>query len=418
MIFKQTRRRSAFRKIRGLHPWAFRWIISLGILSLLSACLGEPETKAQNRTKMAVPVTIAVAQEKAVPVQLQVIGTVQPYSTVAIKSLIAGEVTEVHFAEGQDVAKGELLFTIDPRPYEATLRQAEANLTKDLAAVNQAEANLAKDIAQAKNAEEEARRYASLLAKEYVAKQQYDQYRTAAEAFQATVQADRAAVATARAAVQASRSAVENARIQLGYCFIRSPMNGRTGAVLVQRGNVVKANDVPQVIINQINPVYVAFSVPEQNLLEIKKYMTKTRLKVEAIIPTEEKVPERGTLTFVDNAVDKSTGTILLKGTFANEKRRLWPGQFVNVVLTLTEEPNAILIPSRAIQSGQQGPYVYVIKPDMTVEYRPLTITRQVGDETVIAKGIRPGDRVVTSGQLGLAPGIMVTVQGQKAENP
>lgn len=367
---------------------------------------------------MAVPVTIAVAQEKAVPVQLQVIGTVQPYSTVAIKSLIAGEVTEVHFAEGQDVAKGELLFTIDPRPYEATLRQAEANLTKDLAAVNQAEANLAKDIAQAKNAEEEARRYASLLAKEYVAKQQYDQYRTAAEAFQATVQADRAAVATARAAVQASRSAVENARIQLGYCFIRSPMNGRTGAVLVQRGNVVKANDVPQVIINQINPVYVAFSVPEQNLLEIKKYMTKTRLKVEAIIPTEEKVPERGTLTFVDNAVDKSTGTILLKGTFANEKRRLWPGQFVNVALTLTEEPNAILIPSRAIQSGQQGPYVYVIKPDMTVEYRPLTITRQVGDETVIAKGIRPGDRVVTSGQLGLAPGIMVTVQGQKAENP
>ena len=418
MVAEQILQKPVLTSHRWFHSWITPWIISWGILSLLSACSAEPETKAQNRTKMAVPVTAAVAQEKTVPVQIQVIGTVQAYSTVSIKSLIAGEVTEVHFAEGQDVAKGELLFTIDPRPYEATLRQAEANLERDLAAVNQAEANLEKDIAQAKNAEQEAKRYASLLAKDYVAKQEYDQYRTAAEALQATVQADRAAVATAKAAVQGAHSAMENARIQLGYCFIRSPMDGRTGAVLVQRGNIVKANDVAQVVINQINPIYVAFAVPEQNLPEIKRYMSKRRLKVEAIIPTEEKFPEQGTLTFVDNAVDKSTGTILLKGTFANEKRRLWPGQFVNVVLTLTEEPNAILIPSRAIQSGQQGPYVYVIKPDMTVENRSLTITRQVGDETVVAKGIRPGDRVVTSGQLGLAPGIMVTVQGQKVENP
>jgi multidrug efflux system membrane fusion protein len=410
--------KSEFTLHRSFHSWIIPWILSWGVLSLLAACSGETETKAENRTKMAVPVTAALAQQKTVPVQIQAIGTVQAYSTVSIKSLVAGEVTEVHFTEGQNVVKGELLFTIDPRPYKAALQQAQANLTKDLAAVNQAEANLAKDIAQAKNAEEEAKRYAELVAKEYVAKQEYDQYRTAAEALQATVEADRAAVATARAAVQAAQSAVENARIQLDYCFIRSPVDGRTGAVFVQRGNIVKANDVAQVVINQVNPIYVAFSVPEQNLPEIKRYRAQTRLQVEAIIPGEEKSPEQGTLTFVDNAVDKTTGTILLKGTFGNQKRRLWPGQFVNVTLTLTHEANAILIPSQAVQSGQQGPYAYVVKPDMTVESRPLTISRQVGDETVIAKGIRPGERVVTSGQLGLAPGVMVTVEGQKGEKP
>jgi multidrug efflux system membrane fusion protein len=377
--------------------------------------------------------------QKNVPVQLRAIGTVEAYSVVSIKTLVGGELTSVSFKEGQDIKKGELLFSIDPRPYEAALKQAEANLqsnkaqvkqaeanlVKDMAQVQQAEANLARDIAQLKNAQEEARRYASLLEKDYVAKEQYDQFRTNAEALEATVRADRAAIENAqaavgadraaventRAAVQASTAAVDNAKINLGYCFIRAPMDGRTGSLLVQQGNVVKANDVPLVVIDQINPIYVTFPVPEQNLPEIKKHMAAGRLEVEAIIPNDEMRPEKGVLTFMDNAVDTTTGTIKLKGTFANTEKRLWPGLFVNVILTLTIQPDAIVVPTPAVQTGQEGPYAFVVKPDLTVESRPLVVTRALDGETVIAKGLKPGEVVVTDGQLRLYPGAKVEVK-------
>jgi multidrug efflux system membrane fusion protein len=369
---------------------------------------------------------VGTVLQKTVPVQLRAIGSVEAYSTVSIKSMVGGEIFKVHFKEGQDVRKNDLLFTIDPRSFEAALKQAEANLgrdtaqvnqaeanlARDMARVNQAEANLARDMAQSKYAEDEARRYAYLVEKNYVPKEQYEQMRTNAEALAATVQADKAAVENAQAAVRASAAAVENTRIQLGYCFIRSPIDGRTGSVLVQQGNVVKANDVPLVVIARIYPIYVTFSVPEKNLPEIKRYMAARELKVEAIIPGDEQRPEQGILTFVDNAVDTTTGTIRLKGTFENREKRLWPGQFVNTILTLTVERDAIVVPSQAVQTGQQGQFAFVVKPDLTVESRPLVVSRTIDGETVIAQGLKPGEEVVSDGQLRLIPGAKVEVKG------
>ena len=377
--------------------------------------------------------------QKAIPVEIRVIGNVQAYSTVTVKTMVGGEITRVHFKEGQDVKQGELLFTLDPRPFEAALKQAEANLARDMAQVGQVEADLAKNmalvkqaeanlqrgIAQAENAKVEAKRYESLIERQVVSRQQYDQFRTNAEALEATVRADRAAKESAEAAVRSSKAAlenvraavradqaiVENAKIQLGYCFIRSSMDGRTGNLLVQRGNVVKANDINLLTINQVNPIYVTFSVPEQNLLEIKKYVAGSPLKVEALPPNDTSGPEQGVLSFIDNTVDRATGTILLKGMFANKERRLWPGQFVNVVLTLTTQPNAIIVSSQAIQTGQEGQYVFVIKADFTVEFRPVVVSRTLNNESIIEKGLQGGERVVTDGQLQLVPGTKVEVK-------
>jgi multidrug efflux system membrane fusion protein len=330
-----------------------------------------------------IPVIVSTVIQKTVPVQLRAIGNVQAYSTVTIKSKVGGELVRVHFTEGQEVKKGELLFTIDPRPYEATLKQAEANLERDLV--------------QAKNAQEDARRYEFLIQKGVVARQQYEKFRTDADALEATVLADRAAV--------------ENAKIQLGYCSIRSPIDGRTGSFIVQQGNIIKAEDINLVVINQIVPIDVGFSVPEQFLPEIKKYTASGKLQVEALVPMNEERPEKGVITFIDNAVDSNTGTIRLKGTFANREKKLWPGQFVNVVLTLTTEPNAIVIPSQAIQTGQEGQYVFVVKQDLTVEYRPVVAGRAVKNETVVQKGLHADEKVVTDGQLRLYPGARVEMK-------
>jgi multidrug efflux system membrane fusion protein len=281
------------------------------------------------------------------------------------------------------------LFKIDARPYVAALKQAEAALARDLA--------------QAKNAEEQAKRYAVLVQKDYVSKDQYDQLRANADALAATIEADRANV--------------ENSRLQLEYCTIKSPINGRAGTVLVNNGNVIKANDIAMTTINQIVPTYVTFSVPEQNLSDIKKYTAMKELKVEAIIPGDDKRPVLGELTFIDNAVDKTTGTIILKGTFPNTDRRLWPGQFVNVVLTLTTQRNAVVMPATALQAGQQGQYVFVVKPDQTVESRPVAVAWSYGDLAVVAQGVKPGEKVVTDGQLNLVSGVSVELKGEQPQN-
>ncbi len=411
-------------------------VIGVVISLLLFSCSG----RRKEDIPVSFPVTVAPVVQKIVPLQLRMIGNVQAYSTVSVKSRVAGQLMRVYFKEGQDVKTGELLFTIDPLPFEAALKQAEANLERDMAQVKQAgadlarniafvrqaEGNLERDRAQAKNAEVEAKRYEFLIEKKVVAKQQYDQFRTNAEALDASVRADqaalesakaavlasKAAVENAEAAVRASRAVVENARIQLGYCSIRSPMDGRTGGLIVQEGNMVKENDVIMVVINQITPLYAAFSVPEQYLAEIKKYMTKGKLKVEAIIPNDEARLEEGFVSFVDNAVDTSTGTIRLKGIFANKEKRLWPGQFVRVVLTLTEDPNAMVVPSQAIQTGQEGQYVFVVKPDLTVESRSVISGLTLDNVTVIQKGLTSGENVVTDGQLHLYPGAKVEIKG------
>ncbi len=362
----------------------------LVVLVFLWACSSGTEGKSKPQGPAVIPVEVAPAVQKDVPVSLQFIGNVEAYRVVSIKSMVAGEISQVNFKEGQDLKKGDLLFVIDPRPFEAALRQTQANL--------------ATDIVQAKNAEEEARRYAYLVEKNYVAREQYDQMKTNAEAFKATVESDRAAV--------------NNARIQLQYCYIRCPIDGRAGSILVQLGNVVKANDVPLVTINQINPIYVTFSAPEQDLAEIRKYMGRGKVKVDALLSGEEKTPEQGTLTFIDNQVDLTTGTVKLKGTFENQDRRLWPGQFVNAVLILTTQPKATVIPSQAVQTGQQGQYVFVVKPDRTVDMRSVVVSRTVGGDSVISQGLVPGEDVVTDGQLRLSPGARVeiksAVQGAK----
>ena len=332
--------------------------------------------------RLPVPVTAAAAVEKTVPVQIRAIGNVEAYSAIAVKSQLDGVLTRVHFREGQDVKKGDLLFTIDPRPYEAALRQAEANL--------------AKDTAQLENARVEVGRYEELVRKGYVAREQYDQIKTNAAALEATVNADKALV--------------ENARVQLKYCYIYSPIPGRTGYLVSNQGNLIKANaDNPIVTINQIQPIYATFSVPEQYLSEIKKYMSSGKVRVDAVIAKEQ--TEEGVLTFVDNAVDVNTGTIKLRATFANKERHLWPGQFVDVVMTLTTQPNAVVVPSQAVQTGQSGQYVFVIKNDLTVESRPIIVGRSLDGETVIEKGLQSGEKVVTDGQLRLVPGTKVEIK-------
>jgi membrane fusion protein, multidrug efflux system len=350
------------------------------LICIFSACRAKTPPPA----KQPVPVTAGAVLQKTVPIQLRTIGNVEAYSTVSVKSQIGGVLTRVHFREGQDVGKGALLFTIDPRPYEAALRQAEANL--------------AKNNAQLANARKEVQRYAELVKKGYVAQEQYDQISTNAASFEAIVNADMAVV--------------ENARLQLKYCSIYSPISGRTGNLMADEGNLIKANaDTAMVVINQVQPIYVSFTVPEHYLGEIKKYMSSGKLSVALVIGKGENYPESGVVTFVDNAVDAATGTIQLKATFSNRQRFLWPGQFVTAAMTLTTKPDAIVVPSQAIQTGQEGFYVFVIKPDLTVDARPVITGTILDGETVIEKGLQPGEQVVTDGQLRLVPGAKVEIK-------
>lgn len=348
---------------------------------LITACT---QKKSDPPHRPPAPVTVAKVVRKTLPVRINAIGNVEAYSTIDVKSQIGGQLVKVHFREGQDVKKGQLLFTIDPRPYEAQVKQAEATL--------------AKDTAQMEYAREESRRYQELVKKGYVAKDQYDQFRANAAALDATVKADKAQL--------------DNAKLQLTYCYIYSPITGRTGAILSNEGNVIKANaDTGMVTIQQVQPIYVDFSVPEQYLSLIKKYMAKGRLEVQARPDQKDGGAEKGLLTFVDNSVDASTGTIKLKGTFENRDRRLWPGQFTRVALTLTEEPNALIIPSSAVNTGQDGNYVFVVNNDHTVKQQHVKVERTFHDESIIEEGLKAGETVVTDGQLRLGPGAKVLIK-------
>lgn len=339
------------------------------------------------RSREAVPVLVATATQKTVPLQIKAVGNVEAYSTVSVKSQVTGVITQAHFKEGENVKKGQILFTIDPRPYEAALKQAEANL--------------ARDTAQLQNSREQARRYDQLLKKEYVSQEQYDQIRANADAAEAVVQADQAAV--------------ENAKVQLSYCYIFSPIDGQVGTLLVNEGNLVRVNDgTPLVVINQVTPIFVTFSVPEQNLADMRRHMAAGTLKVEARFPSEDERPEQGSLAFIDNAVDRTTGTIKLKANFKNPDRRLWPGQFINVALTLSTQSDAVVVPSEAIQVGQDGQHVFVIKPDNSVEVRPVVVARTNEGEAIIAKGLQPGEQIVREGQFLLGPGSRVEVKDGK----
>lgn len=364
-----------------------RSAVLVAFLGVLLGCHGgEPAktTGEDQRRKIVVPVTVSEAVEKTVPVQLRAVGNVEAYATVAIKAQVPGELTGVHFKEGQEVKRGDLLFTIDPRPFEARLKQAEANL--------------ARSRAQLVNARKQAERYAAVVKKGYVAEEQYDQVVANAQALEATAKADEAAV--------------ENARLELRYTSIRSPITGHTGSLMVHAGNVVKAvdNEKPLVTINQVSPINVSFSVPEQNLDDVKQSMGRRTLEVCVATSGEQCLPARGELTFIDNTVNPSTGTIQLKATFANDSKGLWPGQFVSVILTLGSKAGAVVLPAHAVQTGQEGQYVYVVKHDSTVEYRLVQVGRSMDGEVIIEKGVLPGEKVVREGQLRLAPGSLVKI--------
>jgi len=345
---------------------------------ILSSC-----SKAKQPPPRTFPVVTAAAERKNVPLLLKAIGNVESYNSVAVKSQVNGEISGVLFREGEDVKKGDMLFKIDPRPFEAALRQAESALLRDRA--------------QAKNAQEDAKRYVQLSEKGYVSRQEYDRVKTNAEALDAVVQADEAAV--------------ENARLQLAYTSITAPIDGRTGTIAVNRGNVVKANDITLVTINQIAPIYASFSVPEQEFANIRKFKASGELHVSAQPSQSGATQAAGALTFIDNKVNTATGTILLKASFPNRDRSLWPGQFVDVVLTLTTEKNRTVVPQQAVQTGQQGQFVFVIKEDKTAEVRQVTVARTYENWAIIEKGVQPGDQVVIDGQLRLAPGVKVEIK-------
>ncbi len=351
------------------------------------------------------PVSVAKAVQEAVPTELRVVGTGEASAVVQVKSQIAGELISVNFTEGQNVSKGQLLFRIDPRPYEDAVRQAEATVERDRAQIAQAQASLERDNAQVKFAESDAKRQAELKDGGLTPRSTFDQAQSTAESARATANATKATIDTARAAMQADEAAVAAAKLNLSYCDIPAPISGRTGNLLVHAGNLVKVNDVPLVVINQIAPIFVNFNVPEQHLGAIRRLNAVRPLTVRVFSQDAPGRIATGHLATIDNTVDTTTGTIHLKATFDNQDGMLWPGEFVTVILTLDTVQNATVIPSEAVQAGQQGQFVYAVKPDNHVEIRPVTLGPAIGNRTVVEKGVSPGDTVVTDGQLRLFPG-------------
>jgi membrane fusion protein, multidrug efflux system len=362
--------------------------IGLLVVAVLFVAYFGTEIRANERKAAkgppAIPVSVAQVAQEVVPFRLLAIGNVEAYATVSVKARVDGQIVEAGFKEGEEVSRGRVLFKIDARPFEAALRQAEANFLRDTAQKDQARS--------------QERRYQELLQKNFVSKEAYAQIRTNAE--------------TAEAVAQASRAALDSAKLNLEYCTIRSPIDGYPGKIQIQMGNLVRANDtLPLVVINQVHPIYVNFSVPEQQLLAVRGYMSSGPLAVDALAPGSDQPTASGTLIFVDNAVDPSTGTIRLRAQFRNRENTLWPGQFVNVRVKLYDQKDALIVPSKSVQTGPDGQYVFVVKPDMTTELRKVTVERTEGDSAIIAKGLEKGEQVVTQGQLRLGPGAKVTVK-------
>ena len=366
---------SNVRKCRNGQAWPALCLIASAILA--SGCAKE---QAAPPVRPPTRVMVAKVIQKTMPVEVTAVGNVEAISTISIRAQVAGEVQEIHFKEGDFVKKGQTLLTIDPRPYEAQLAQAKAALERDRST--------------GKFNRAQAQRYKTLFEQGVVPAQQVDSFTSEADASDAVVSADEAAVKTAE--------------LNLEYCTIKSPLDGRTGTVMVKAGNLVKVADVPIVVINQVNPIYVNFTVPQQFWPDIKQDVDRRALRVTATIPQDPGRNVEGTLTFVDNIVDSTTGTIHLRGTFENSQNRLWPGLYVNVLLTLSQEKNATVVPAHSVVTTQQGSYVYVVKANNTVEQRTIVPNRTIDNDTVVEKGLQPGEVIVTDGQVNLVPGTKI----------
>jgi len=410
----------------------FWLVISITALSVgvFAGCAKNAAQQGFERPPAPVTVTAAITQD--VPVYLDAIGKTVAREVVSIQPQVSGRIVKIHFTDGANVKKGDMLFTIDTRPFEANVRQAQANVSRDLALKKQAEANLAKDIAQQKYADMEAKRYRQLVEQGVVSREQYEQVQSNADSLKATVEADKATVHSADEAIKVDTEAVETAKVQLSYCYIRSPIDGRTGQRLVDIGNVVNpggsggssnnsgsnsgssGNSNSLLVIQKLDPIYADFTIPQDDLADVQRQMHAGTLKTEVRLPDSED-SVTGSLTFLDNAVQNNTGQVNLRATIPNEGHRFWPGRFVNIRLVLSTVRGAVLVPAVAPQMSANGSYVYVVKQDSTAEQRPVALGQRQGDLVVVEKGVEPGERVVTIGQVGVTPGGKVRIEQPSA---
>jgi multidrug efflux system membrane fusion protein len=398
-----------------LHAW-LRYCLAVLIISVCAsaaACQKKDQLEIQ---RPPAPVTVASAVAEDVPVYLDAIGKTVAREMVSIEPQVSGRILKIHFGDGADVKKGDLLFTIDPQPFEVSLQQARANLARSASLKRQAEANLAKDIAQAKTGDIERGRYEQLVEQGVVSKSQFDQVRTNSEALNATVSADVAAVRSAEEQMKVDEAAIASAQVQLAYCYIHSPIDGRAGERLVDIGNVVNPGNLGKatslLVIQRVDPIYADFTIPQDQLSEVQRNMTQGTLKAEVRLPDEPNGPVAGDLTFLDNAVQNTTGTVNLRATITNRDRKFWPGRFVNIRLVLSTIRSAVLIPATAPQMSAKGQFVYVISDDLTAELRPVSTGQKQGEQVVITQGLNSGERVVVQGQIAVIPGGKVAIAG------
>jgi multidrug efflux system membrane fusion protein len=400
----------------------------IGVLAIFSSGCRSKAQQAFDRPPAPVSVAVAVSQD--VPTYLDAIGKTVAREVVSIQSQVSGRIINIHFTDGANVRRGDLLFTIDPRPFDANIKQAEATLSKDKAVKKQAEANLARDMAQAKWAEVQVRRYAELVKAGVSPREQYEELRATADSANATVEADRATVNSTAETLKVDTAAIDSAKVQLSYCYIRSPIDGRAGQRLADVGNVVNpggpsgnstsansSGTAPPaagnalLVIERLDPIYADFTISQDKLTEVQVQMREGKLRTEVRLPDSAENSVVGQLTFLDNAVQNSTGTVGLRATIPNDGHRFWPGRFVNIRLVLSTIHQAVLVPVGAPQMSAKGSFVYVVKQDSTAEQRSVTLGQRQGDLVVVEKGVEPGEQVVTNGQLGVTPGGKVRVE-------
>ncbi|HET9714003.1 MAG TPA: efflux RND transporter periplasmic adaptor subunit [Pyrinomonadaceae bacterium] len=403
-----------------------RLAIILTITALLAGCSNQAQ---QNFTRPPAPVVVSTAVSQDVSNYMDALGKIVARETVSIQPQVSGRITQIHFTDGANVRKGQLLFTIDPRPFDANLKQAQANLARDTAAKKQAEANLAREIAREKWGLAQVWRYRTLVEQGVVPKEQYEQLRADYDSLKANSEAARAAVRSADETIKVDQAAIETAKVQLSYCYIHSPIDGRAGQRLVDIGNVVNpggsggnndSNGVPNnalLVIERLDPIYADFTISQNNLSAVQEQMRAGTLSAEVRLPDTVDDPINGRLTFVDNAVQTETGQVTLRATLPNPGHRFWPGRFVNVRLLLGTIPGAVLVPASAPQMSANGSYIIVVKPDLTAEQRQVSLGQRQGDLIVVEKGVAAGEKVVTTGQLGVTPGGKVAIEQPAGAN-